>query len=354
VITKRSLTMGGGAALGFTSVAALGVVRADPPDEASPSIVSAPPNPPKAMMRLLGQYGSGDDLATVYESGGRLFVDGRGVQQAELHPMDGGRFWVRPQSGSKTQDTFAFRGDDPDAASAVLVDEAAWPRRDIGAEVVAVIRAGLKADPAALRAQALAASPPTEPPPKRAMDLVPLARIDPDIKFDIRYATGDNFMGFPLYEVPGAFLQRPAAEALGRVQRALKPKGYGLLIFDAYRPWFVTKMFWDATPVGSRMFVADPSAGSRHNRGCAVDLTLYDLSTGEPVDMTGRYDEFSKRSYPDFIGGTTRQRWFREVLRAAMEREGFQVYPQEWWHFDYGAWRDYGIGDVSFQSLVSR
>jgi D-alanyl-D-alanine dipeptidase len=303
-------------------------------------------------MRLVGQYGAGDDLATVYEAAGRLYVDGRGFQHAELHPSGGGQFWATPETAWRSVETFAFHGDGDDASSGVLVDGVAWPRRDIGAEVVSTIRTGLNADPVALRAQALAASPPAEPPAKRPMDLVPLASIDPAIKFDIRYATSNNFMGFPLYEFPDAFLQRPAAEALGRVQRALKVKGYGLLVFDAYRPWFVTKMFWDATPVGSRVFVADPSAGSRHNRGGAIDLTLYELSTGKPVEMTGRYDEFSKRSYAAFMGGTSRERWFRDLLRLAMEREGFQVYAQEWWHFDYGAWRDYGIGDSTFQSLV--
>ena len=133
--------------------------------------------------------------------------------------------------------------------------------------------------------------------------------------------------------------------------RALAPKGYGLLIHDAYRPWFVTKMFWDATPDTSHVFVADPSQGSRHNRGCAVDLTLYDLKTGRAVEMTGRYDEMSPRSFADYIGGTSRQRWLRELLRTSMEAQGFAVYPQEWWHFDYQDWNEYGIGNATFTEL---
>jgi D-alanyl-D-alanine dipeptidase len=120
--------------------------------------------------------------------------------------------------------------------------------KDIGQEVVEKIRAGVKADSGRLRAAALAAKPPIEPNPKRPFDLVDLASVDSGIKLDIRYATSNNFIGFPLYERPGAYLQRPAAEALGRVARALASRGYGLLIHDAYRPWFVTKMFWDATP----------------------------------------------------------------------------------------------------------
>ena len=114
-------------------------------------------------------------------------------------------------------------------------------------------------------------------------------------------------------------MQKPAAEALKRVQEKLKAQGYGLLIFDAYRPWHVTKMFWDATPEKFHNFVADPSKGSRHNRGCAVDLGLYDLKTGKVVEMVSGYDEFSDRAFPDYPGGTSRQRWHRDLLRRAME-----------------------------------
>src|SRR5581483_105026 len=105
-------------------------------------------------------------------------------------------------------------------------------------------------------------------------------------------------LGTPLYTSAKAFLQKPAAEALVRAHKKLGDKGYGLLIHDAYRPWFVTKIFYDAVPEKYRLFVADPFVGSRHNRGCAVDLTLYDRKTGAAVEMVGGYDEFSDRSYP--------------------------------------------------------
>jgi len=129
--------------------------------------------------------------------------------------------------------------------------------------------------------------------------------------------------------------------------------GYGLLIHDAYRPWYVTKIFWDATPDDKKIFVADPSEGSRHNRGCAVDLSLYDLATGKPVEMVGVYDEMSERSYPGYPGGTSLQRWHRELLRTVMENEGFLVYEFEWWHFDYGDWRKYPILNLRFEQLAS-
>jgi len=181
--------------------------------------------------------------------------------------------------------------------------------------------------------------------------LIDLATLDPTIHFDIRYATKSNFLSAPIYSQPKAYMQRPAAEALLRASQKLNALGYGLLIHDSYRPWYVTKIFWDATPQDKRIFVANPADGSRHNRGCAVDLTLYDLKTGKPIEMTGVYDEMSERSYPFYPGGTSLQRWHRGLLRHAMEAEGFDVYEFEWWHFDYKDWRQYPILNLTFEKL---
>jgi D-alanyl-D-alanine dipeptidase len=204
---------------------------------------------------------------------------------------------------------------------------------------------------AQIRSEALAASPPAEKGPFRKSDLVELAPLDPAIRLDIRYATTNDFLGMPVYTQARAFLQRPAAEALLRALLKLQPLGYGLLVHDGYRPWYVTKIFWDATPADGKIFVADPAQGSRHNRGCAVDLTLYDLKTGQPVEMTGLYDEMSHRSFPDYPGGTSLERWHRDLLRWAMESEGFTVFESEWWHFDYKDWREYAIGNTPFEKL---
>jgi serine beta-lactamase-like protein LACTB len=155
----------------------------------------------------------------------------------------------------------------------------------------------------------------------------------------------------PVYTSARAFLQRPAAEALRRAHRRLGEDGYGLLVHDAYRPWYVTKVFFEATPELSRAFVADPAQGSRHNRGCAVDLTLYDRKTGKAVEMVSGYDEFSDRSYPDYLGGTSMQRWRRDLLRRSLEAEDFAVFDKEWWHFDYKDWRKYPILNVPFEQV---
>jgi zinc D-Ala-D-Ala dipeptidase len=202
-----------------------------------------------------------------------------------------------------------------------------------------------------LRKEAMLAPPPREERTFRKPDLVELATLDPRIHLDIRYATANNFLGTPVYTQARAFLQRPAAEAMLRALQALKPYGYGLLIHDGYRPWYVTKIFWDATLAEGKIFVADPSQGSRHNRGCAVDLTLYDLGTGKPVEMPGTYDEMSQRSFPNYPGGTSLQRWTRDLLRHAMESEGFAVFETEWWHFDFKDWREYPLLNIPFEQL---
>lgn len=198
---------------------------------------------------------------------------------------------------------------------------------------------------------ALAATPPVETGDFRAADLVELTTLDPAIRLDIRYAGTHNFLGTPVYSQARAFLQRPAAEALVRVERSLAREGYGLLVHDGYRPWYVTKIFWDAMPPELHKYVADPAEGSRHNRGCAVDLTLYDLKTGRAVTMPSLYDEPTERAWPTYSGGTAAQRRRRDLLRAHMEAAGFTVYEFEWWHFDFRDWKSYRIGNVRFEDL---
>ena len=196
--------------------------------------------------------------------------------------------------------------------------------------------------------------PPKETGTFRKPDLVELIKLDNTIKLDIRYATSNNFLGRPVYTEARAFLQRPAAEALVRVNKALRKEGYGLVIHDGYRPWAVTKIFWDATPEDKKQFVADPSQGSRHNRGCAVDLSMFELKSGKTVQMPGDYDEMSDRSHINYAGGTDDQRRLRDTLRAAMEAEGFAVYEPEWWHYDYKDWKLYPVLDISFKEIHTK
>ena len=196
-----------------------------------------------------------------------------------------------------------------------------------------------------------AQQPPVETGEFKPSDLVELIKLDPTLMLEIRYTTNNNIVGRPVYSEARAFLQRPAAEALLRVNSNLRLLGYGLLIFDGYRPWSVTKLFWDVTAEENRKFVADPSKGSRHNRGCAVDLSLYEIATGKEVEMPGVYDEMSDRSHPDYTGGTDQQRKLRDLLRSKMEANGFTVDANEWWHFDFKDWKSYRIQNIQFNEI---
>lgn len=187
---------------------------------------------------------------------------------------------------------------------------------------------------------------------KREADLVELTKLDKTIRLDIRYATANNFVGRAVYPDARAFLQRPAAEALVRVHRKLKDDGLGLVIFDGYRPWAITKLFWETVTPEQRKYVADPAKGSIHNRGCAVDLSIFDLKTRKLVPMPSGYDEFTERASPAYTGGTDEERNNRDKLRRLMEAEGFTVNENEWWHFDFNAWQQYAIYDISFEQAA--
>ena len=197
----------------------------------------------------------------------------------------------------------------------------------------------------------LAQNAPPKEENKREADLIELTKLDKSIKLDIRYATANNFVGRAVYPEARAFLQRPAAEALVRVHKELKKKGLGIVIFDGYRPWTITKLFWDVVPEDKRKFVANPEKGSKHNRGCAVDLSIYDLKTGKAIPMPSGFDEFTERASPDYKGGTHEERANRDMLRRMMEAAGFTVNPNEWWHFDYKDWEQYAIYDIAFSEI---
>jgi zinc D-Ala-D-Ala dipeptidase len=181
--------------------------------------------------------------------------------------------------------------------------------------------------------------------------LVELVKLDPTIKLDLRYATTNNFTGRVLYNQARAFMVDEAAKALVRAHRKAAAGGRGLAIFDAYRPWAVTKQLWDATEPAKRDYVANPKRGSRHNRGCAVDLTLFSLASGTLLDMPTGFDDFSTRAHRDYAGGTAQQTSNRGVLESLMVAEGFLPMSNEWWHFDYGKWEQYPVLDIAFEDI---
>ena len=182
--------------------------------------------------------------------------------------------------------------------------------------------------------------------------LVDLKKLDDEFQLDIRYASTNNFMRSKFYKNERAFFNINAADRLIEAKNELKELGYGIIIYDAYRPWFVTKMFWDGTPENLKHFVANPENGSSHNKGCAIDIGLYDIETGESIVMISGYDEFTERAYPNYMGGSKKQRDIRDMLIQVMERNDFTVYEYEWWHFNYNGC-DSGIMNYSFEELDS-
>ncbi|HKV62177.1 MAG TPA: M15 family metallopeptidase [Candidatus Acidoferrum sp.] len=352
------------------ATAVLGVLCACASLAQSPGSLLPGPKPPDApadWKRFVGIYeyssnGAYKHSVIILERNQRPYMRSSSGPDEEIHfdltaPYDFGQGYRRlgfmfvpdPAKGSWSYEIV----EQPGAAPYFTYLMESYVRTDAGADPAHFFRVTPTRPVAKLREMALKLTPPQEPGPFRDSDLVEVAPLDSGIHLDIRYATSNDFLGTPVYSQARAFLQRPAADALLRVQKKLKPLGYALLIHDAYRPWYVTKIFWDATPPEGKIFVADPAQGSRHNRGCAVDLTLYDLATGKPIEMPGTYDEMSPRSFPDYPGGTSLQRWHRDLLRRAMESEGFAVYESEWWHFDYKDWKEYAILNAPFEKLDS-
>ena len=310
-----------------------------------------PPPPPADLEPLIGEYAADRGVLYVLERDGALYAQVEWLALCPLRPVAPGAF-LFPDSGLYAGAPVRFTLGADGRASAVTVGPAVFPRRAVGPEEGVTFHITPLRPVDELRRAALAMRPPAARPGARRPDLVDLTTLDPAIRLDIRYATTNDFLGAPMYTSARAFLQRPAADALARAAARLEARGFGLLIHDAYRPWYVTRMFWDATPDSLKTFVADPRVGSNHNRGCAVDLSLYDLKTGRPVPMTGGYDEFSPRSYAFYPGGTSEQRWDRALLRRAMEAEGFSVYDAEWWHFDYRDWARYPVLNLTFEQLA--
>jgi zinc D-Ala-D-Ala dipeptidase len=166
--------------------------------------------------------------------------------------------------------------------------------------------------------------------------LVDLREIIPDARFDVRYATANNLIGRPLYPSSDVFLRKPAALALRQVHENLKQLGFGLVLHDGYRPYEITVLFYEE--IKDTTYVADPRKGSRHNRGMAIDLSMYDLKTGEMVSMPSGYDETTPRSHHDYMEGDPAALQYRQILKDAMLDVGFEVYPYEWWHYDFQGW----------------
>lgn len=179
--------------------------------------------------------------------------------------------------------------------------------------------------------------------------MVDLKEYIPGIILDIKYATPDNFTGEKIYDKPDAFLRLEAAAALKKVEDELNMLGYGLKIYDAYRPYAATIKFYEV--YRDTNFIATPWGGSRHNRGCAVDVSLVDLDSGEELLMPTAFDDFSEKAAPDYMDLPETAIKNRELLIRIMAKYGFVVYRTEWWHFDFSGWEKYEILNIDHDDL---
>lgn len=184
------------------------------------------------------------------------------------------------------------------------------------------------------------------------MELVDLEKIIPGLQLDIRYATTNNFTGEVIYKLAKAYARKPVAEALKKVQTDLKKKGLELKIHDGYRPYAATVKFYEV--YGDTTFVASPYKGSRHNRGCALDLTVIDSKTKKELNMPTPYDSFQEAAFPNFPLKDKEAMKNRDMLIAAMKHRGFTVYESEWWHFDFVGWQEFAVLDINFEELEKK
>ncbi|WP_131538278.1 M15 family metallopeptidase [Pedobacter nototheniae] len=180
-------------------------------------------------------------------------------------------------------------------------------------------------------------------------ELIEIKKAIPNIKLDIRYATTNNFMKQVMYKQARAFARKPVVESLKRIQADLNKKGYGLKIFDGYRPYTITVAFYKKA--SDKNFVANPNKGSKHNRGCAVDLTLINLKTGKEIAMPTPYDSFAAAAAANYENVSAELKKNRNFLINAMQKHGFKVLPNEWWHFDFNGWQNYDLMDIPFEKL---
>jgi D-alanyl-D-alanine dipeptidase len=183
-------------------------------------------------------------------------------------------------------------------------------------------------------------------------ELVNLREFIPGLGLDIRYATPDNVLGEALYATASAYLRRPVAEALRQVQQALRPQNLGLLVFDAYRPYRVTVRFYEQ--IQDENYAAPPWRGSRHNRGCSVDVALINLGSGHPLPMPTAFDALTPAAHASYADLPAAILQNRATLFAAMTQCGFVNYPGEWWHFDHQRWSEFDLLDLAFEELGAR
>ena len=184
---------------------------------------------------------------------------------------------------------------------------------------------------------------------KPEKELVNLEKGIPGLILDIRYATTNNFTGQKIYKLARAYARRPVAEALKKAQTEFNALGVTAKMYDAYRPYKATVKFYEE--YHDTTYVASPYKGSRHNRGCALDMTIVDSKTKQELKMPTGYDSFQKEAWPTTPVADENVRKNRDLLIHVMEKHGFKVSASEWWHFDFVGWQRFEVMDIDFEQM---
>lgn len=323
---------------------------------------AVPQDAPKDVKHILGlYYGNGENILIRERNGGldllyRFAQEDKSFAGANVYPLSKTHFdaYVMNESGpmSSTEANVRFERDADGYGISCRVGGHTYSRYFMGEGV------GERAKPfrlpersadewARLRNEAAKAAEPPALAAGEQAKLVDAGKLA-GLKVDSVYATSDNLFGAPLYNTPRLYIAESLLPALSKVQEALREQGYGLVLWDAYRPWSISKLANLALPDDKKTMLEDPETkGSAHNTGLAVDVSLYDLTTGEVVEMSSGFDEPSPRQYASYAGGTSRQRYLRNFLRETMEENGFNGIEMEWWHFEYADCEKYAHLNVN-------
>jgi D-alanyl-D-alanine dipeptidase len=183
------------------------------------------------------------------------------------------------------------------------------------------------------------------------LEMMELKQLVPNIKYDLAYAQKSNFTKHRLYpkRLKSTYLRKEPALALSKIAEELADKGLGILVWDAYRPYFVTERFWKL--IHDERYVANPIKGSGHNRGIAIDMTLYELSSGTLIDMPTGFDDFSENAHHGYQNISEINIKNREILKGVMEKNGFIKFETEWWHYSWPSPSKYDVLNIPFSQL---
>ena len=311
---------------------------------------------PKDINYLLGMYYGNGSVFLIREESGNLQIvfhtdaEDRDFSRANIFPLKKVRFdsYELNEEGPllSAEASVHFERDTDGNGIVCKIGGKRFARNFFPGEGNKVDRLEPNADYQSLKATVFSAVMPTKLQQGQAGRLVRIRSAVPNVKFDLRYAGTNNIFGVPLYEATEAFAETETAAALKKAADKLATHGYGLLVWEGYRPWYVSKLASDLLPKDKAGMMPSPDKGEDRNTGRTVDVSLYNLESGEAVPMVSDFDEVSVRQFPGFTGGTEQQRYLRDMLAAVMKDCGFSQGKEEWWHFTLGntqGWRHLNI-----------